>query len=73
MPRPPRPRRPREAHRAWRWLLLLPIMATLLSPWYNRDHPRLAGIPFFYWFQIACVFLAIACIAAAYRLTRARR
>ncbi len=72
-PRPARPARPRERHLGWRWLLLLPILAPLFSPWYNRDHPRLAGIPFFYWFQIACVFLAIASTAAVYALTRAER
>jgi hypothetical protein len=71
--RPARPARPRESHLGWRWLLLLPILAPLFSPWYNRDHPRLAGVPFFYWFQIACVLVAIASTAAVYWLTRAER
>jgi uncharacterized protein DUF3311 len=39
-------------------LLLVPIIACLL-PWtFNRRTPTLAGIPFFYWFQLALVPMA---------------
>jgi uncharacterized integral membrane protein len=39
------------------WLLLLPFVLLLLPGMYNRDQPELAGIPFFYWFQIFCIIL----------------
>ncbi|HEY3884037.1 MAG TPA: DUF3311 domain-containing protein [Vicinamibacterales bacterium] len=37
-------------------------------PLYNRVDPTLAGIPFFYWFQIAWVVVVAAATALAYRL-----
>jgi uncharacterized membrane protein YhdT len=39
------------------WLLLLPFVLLLLPGLYNRDQPELAGIPFFYWFQICCIII----------------
>lgn len=38
-----------------RLLLLLPFVATLWVPWYNRDAPLLWGFPFFYWYLFACL------------------
>jgi hypothetical protein len=37
-------------------------------PLYNRVEPSIAGIPFFYWFQIAWVLVVAAATAIAYRL-----
>ena len=36
-------------------LLLIPFLATLYPPLYNRADPVLAGIPFFYWYLLAWV------------------
>ena len=49
---------PTSAHSRW-WLLLLliPFVALLWVPFYNRIDPVLFGIPFFYWYQFAWVFL----------------
>ncbi|MBO5995664.1 MAG: DUF3311 domain-containing protein [Acetobacter sp.] len=33
------------------WLLLIPFIALLWVPFYNRVTPCLWGIPFFYWYQ----------------------
>jgi hypothetical protein len=43
--------------RWWYLLLLIPFAALLWVPLYNRLHPTLFGIPFFYWYQFAWVFL----------------
>ncbi|MBR2124046.1 MAG: DUF3311 domain-containing protein [Acetobacter sp.] len=37
------------------WLLLLPFIALLWVPFYNRVTPTLCGIPFFYWYQFAWI------------------
>lgn len=39
----------------WHYLLLLPPLVLLFVPHYNRIEPALAGIPFFYWYQLAWV------------------
>lgn len=38
-----------------RWLLLVPFLATLAVPIYNRTEPVLWGFPFFYWYLFACL------------------
>lgn len=43
-----------------RILLLVPFVATLIPPLYNYDEPRLFGLPFFYWYLLAWVFIASA-------------
>lgn len=56
----------------WRWwnlLLLLPVLM-LITPWFNKDHPRLFGLPFFYWYQLAFVLVGVACVAIVYTATR---
>ena len=35
-----------------RLLLLVPFVAVLWVPFYNRALPEIAGIPFFYWYQL---------------------
>ncbi len=71
--RPPgAPRRRGPNALIWRWwnlLLLLPLLM-LLTPWYNKDRPRLAGMPFFYWYQLAFVFVGVACVSIVYAATR---
>ena len=57
----------------WNWLLVVPLVLSLL-PWiYNRREPALWDIPFFYWFQMACVAVGVACTWIVYRATRGER
>ena len=58
--------------RAWNLLLLLPLLM-LITTFFNRDSPRLFGMPFFYWFQMAFVFVGVACVAVVYAMTRSDR
>ncbi|MCP2322989.1 hypothetical protein HDA40_001496 [Hamadaea flava] len=66
------PPRLRPRNRA-EWLLTIPIVVPLLIPLYNRVDPTLWGVPFFYWFQIACAALAIGVISLVHRLGKERR
>lgn len=57
----------------WNWLLLLPLLATLF-PWiYNRTDPKLFDIPFFYWYQMACIPVGVISTIVVYRATRGER
>jgi uncharacterized protein DUF3311 len=53
----------------WNLLLLVPLVM-LVTPWFNRTDPKLAGLPFFYWFQFACVIVGVACVWIVYAATR---
>jgi hypothetical protein len=46
----------------WHLLLLVPFVALLWVPFYNSIEPAVWGIPFFYWYQFAWVFLTSAVI-----------
>jgi len=48
-------------------LLLVPFVATLWVPFYNRPLPELAGIPFFYWYQLVWVPITAALLYIVYR------
>lgn len=52
------------------WLLLVPLVATLIPPLYNRENPALFGIPFFYWYQLAAIGIGVLCTVIVYRGTR---
>ena len=66
-------RRPRAHGRGrWQWLLVVAVVIPLLTPLYNRLQPRLFGLPFFYWSQMAFVGLA-ACVTAVVYLATKRR
>ena len=54
-------------------LLAIPIVALLWVGSYDRVEPRLAGFPFFFWYQFVWVFLCSGFTYAAYRLIRAAR
>jgi hypothetical protein len=54
-------------------LLAIPVVMPMLVPLYNRMEPRLFGLPFFYWYQLASVLIAIGVITAVYQLTKGRR
>src|ERR1700712_1186262 len=56
----------------WRWwnlLLLLPLLM-LITAWYNKDQPRLFGMPFFYWYQLAFVFVGVSGVPIVYAATK---
>jgi hypothetical protein len=55
--------------RFYRLLLLLPF-ATLWVPFYDRATPALAGIPFFYWAQMAWIAITVALMLVVWRLDR---
>jgi hypothetical protein len=50
-----------------RLLLLLPFIALLWIPFYNRDLPALFGFPFFYWYQLVWVPLTAVLIWIVFR------
>ena len=60
----------RSDHSPWNWLLLLPLIATLIPPLYNRDSPELFSIPFFYWYQLAAIAIGVGSTLIVYRITR---
>src|SRR5262245_862029 len=62
---------PPSTHSRW-WLLLLliPFVALLWVPFYNRIDPVLFSIPFFYWYQFLWVFLTSLIIIIVDALTR---
>jgi hypothetical protein len=65
---PPR----RDVNRRWYWLLAVPLALTLIPTIYNHESPRLIGIPFFYWYQMAMILLSVVCTVLVYRRTRGR-
>ena len=52
------------------WLLLLPLLVTLVPPLYNRIDPEVGGIPFFYWYQLAVISVGVVCTYLVYRNAR---
>ena len=46
--------------------LIVPVVATLWVPFYNRALPALDGIPFFYWYQLVWVPLTAATLYIVY-------
>lgn len=66
------PAHSRSGRSRWHWLLLIPVVVPLLAPFYNRIEPRLLGLPFFYWWQMAFVLAAMAVIAVVTLATRRR-
>lgn len=55
-----------------RWallLLLLPLLAALWPPLFNREHPTLIGMPFFVWYQLAAVTLGGLVTGLVYTLS----
>jgi uncharacterized membrane protein YhdT len=55
-----------------RWallLLLLPLLAVLWPPLFNRETPTLIGMPFFVWYQLAGVALGGIVTGVVYALS----
>jgi hypothetical protein len=74
MPAESRRRRPHASGRSrWHWLVLVAVAIPLLTPLYNRIQPRLFGLPFFYWAQMAFIGLAACVTTVVYQATKRRR
>jgi hypothetical protein len=57
----------------WYLLLLIQFIPSLWVPFYNSVEPSVAGIPFFYWFQMALVLVSAVVTAVVYFATEAGR
>jgi len=53
-----------------RLLLILPFVSMLWVSSYDRVEPMVAGIPFFYWYQLLWILIAAALIGIVYRVER---
>ena len=62
-PAPP----PRRDASPWNWLLVVPVVLALAVPLYDRVEPKLGGIPFFYWFQLAVIPVGGTCTTLVHR------
>ena len=60
----------RRSRRHWRWLLVLPWIAMVWVPSYNRIEPQWLGFPFFYWYQLLWVLVSAVITAFVYFMTR---
>jgi len=49
-----------------RLLLLIPFIAMLWVPSYNRVEPSWGGIPFFYWYQLLWIILGALIVGFVY-------
>ncbi len=47
-------------------ILLIPYVAFLWVPLYNRIEPEIFGIPFFYWWQLLWIVLTALSIVPVY-------
>jgi hypothetical protein len=64
------PKARRSDRSPWNWLLVLPVVVPLLTFVFNKDEPRLAGFPLFYWMQFAFIVLGVGCTTVVYLMTR---
>lgn len=54
----------------WYLLLIIPFIATLWPGIYAFDEPRFIGFPFFYWYQLAMVFVSAILTGIVYFKTK---
>jgi uncharacterized membrane protein len=54
-------------------ILVIPFVALLWTPFYNRQFPTLFGIPFFYWYQIAWTPVTALLIVIVYLHQKRRK
>ncbi|KQR90049.1 hypothetical protein ASG35_02175 [Burkholderia sp. Leaf177] len=57
-------------NKRWLWLLILPWIAVVWVPFYNKIEPVLWGFPFFYWYQLLWVLISAVITAVVYRKTK---
>ena len=48
-------------------LLAVPFIAMIWIGFYNRSEPAIAGIPFFYWYQLVWIPLGALLLLPVYR------
>jgi hypothetical protein len=56
----------------WSWwylLFLVQFAAVLWPPFYNKVEPSVLGLPFFYWYQLACIVVAALITGFIYLIT----
>ena len=61
-----------ERRSGWSWwylLFVVQFVAVLWPPFYNTLEPSWIGIPFFYWYQLACVIVGAILTAIVYFAT----
>jgi Protein of unknown function (DUF3311) len=66
---------PRSRQDRWSWwylLFLVQFVAVLWPPFYNRAEPAIAGLPFFYWYQLLWVLIGAVLTAIVYFVTEAQ-
>ena len=56
----------RSSRRWVLWLLIIPLIATLWIPFYSSPTPAIAGIPYFYWYQVLWVIITAVITAIVY-------
>lgn len=54
-------------------ILLIAIVVPLLVSTYDRKEPRLFGFPFFYWYQLAWVFIAAGLCGLSFWILKRER
>ena len=62
-----------EVNRGWYWLLLVPLVGTLIPTIYNSADPTFIGIPFFYWNHLLWIPISVLCTWTVYKKTRGDR
>lgn len=62
----------KKASNRWLWLLLLPWIAMIWVPSYNKVEPQLFDFPFFYWYQLLWVLISAVITALVYHKTKDR-
>jgi hypothetical protein len=61
-----------KSNKHWLWLLVLPWIAMIWVPFYNRVEPQLFDFPFFYWYQLLWVLISAFITALVYFKTKPR-
>ena len=57
----------------WQLLLVVPFVATLWTPFYNRLEPRFGGVPYFYAYHFAWIGISVVLTAIVYFMTRSEK
>jgi hypothetical protein len=65
---PPGPRETR-----WTWLLVIPLIGTLIPVIYNTRDPEVFGVPFFYWYQMVWIPVSVLVTVTVYQATKRER
>ena len=62
----------RNFHPVYLWIVV-PFVALLWVPFFNRTTPEFFGIPFFYWYQMLWTVLGSLCIVPVYLFKKRQR